>query len=70
MGMQAAILFNGTEPFKQTGNTLSTEGPMWYLVKFAEAVSEKKFKNYIILYMYIHQGQVQITLRGQNFKYN
>ena len=26
MGM-VAILFNGTEPFEQTGNTLLTEGP-------------------------------------------
>ena len=50
----AAILFNGTELFKQNWNTLSTEGPMWNLVKIAQAVSEKKtFKNYTILYMYI-----------------
>ena len=37
MGM-AAILFNGAEPFKQILNTLSTEGPMWNLVKIAQAV--------------------------------
>ena len=67
----AAILFNGTEPFEQIGNTLWTEGPMWNLVKVAQAVSEKKtFKNYTILYMYIAQGQGQITPRGQNFYYN
>ena len=36
----AAILFNGVEPFKQIVNTLSTEGPMWNLVKIAPAVSE------------------------------
>ena len=38
----AAILFNCPEPFEQTGNTLSTEGPMWNLVKIAQAISEKK----------------------------
>ena len=66
-----AILFNGTEPFEQIGNTLSTGGPMWNLMKIAQAVSVKKtFKNYTILYMYTAQGQGQITLRGQNFDYN
>ena len=38
----AAILFNGTEPFKQNVNILLTEGPMWNLVKISQAVSEKK----------------------------
>ena len=53
MGM-ATILFNGAEPVEQIGNTLSTEGPMWNLVKIAQAVLEKKtFKNYTILYMNI-----------------
>ena len=57
MGM-AAILFNGAEPFEQIGNTPSTEGPMWNLVKIAQVVSEKKtLKNYTTLYMYIAQGQ-------------
>ena len=57
-----AILFDGAEPFEQIGNTLLTEGPMWNLVKIAQMVSEKKiFKNYTILYMYIAQGQGQIT---------
>ena len=37
MGM-AAILFDGAEPFEQIGNTLLTEGPMWNLVKIAQAV--------------------------------
>ena len=70
MGM-AAILLNGTEPFKQIINILSTEGPKWNLVKIAQAVSEKKkFKNYTILYMYIAQRQGQITPRGQNFDCN
>ena len=41
MGM-AAILFNGAEPFEQSGNTLLTEEPVCNLVKIAQAVSEKK----------------------------
>ena len=40
MGM-AAILFDGAEPFEQIGNTLMTEGPMWNLVKNAQAFSKK-----------------------------
>ena len=60
MGM-AAILFNGLEPFEQIFSTLSTEGPLWNLVKIAHLVSEKTFKNYKILYMYIAQGQGQIN---------
>ena len=36
MGM-GAILFNGTEPFEKIVNTLSTGGPMWNLVKTAQA---------------------------------
>ena len=65
-----AILFSGTEPLEQTVNTLSTEGPMCNLVNIAHAVSEKKFKNYTILYMYIAQGQGQVTHRGQNYYCN
>ena len=38
MGMAAAILFNVAEPFKQIVNTLSTESPMWNLVKIAQVV--------------------------------
>ena len=57
----ADILFNDVEPFEQIVHTLSTEGPMWNLVKTVQAVSEKTFKNYTILYMYIVQGQEQIT---------
>ena len=58
----AAILFSCAEPFEQIGNTLLTEGPMWNLVKISQTVSEKTFKNYTILYMYIAQWQGQITL--------
>ena len=66
-----AILFNGTEPFKQIGKTLSTEGPMGNLVKIAQVISvEKTFKSYTILYMNIAQGQGQIIPRGHTFDYN
>ena len=44
--------------------------PMWNLVKIPQAVSVKTFKNYTILYMYIAQGQGQITPRGQKFDCN
>ena len=49
-----AILFNGADPFEQIINILSTDGPMWNLVKTVHEVSEKKtFKDFTILYMYI-----------------
>ena len=35
MGM-AAILFNDAEPFEQSVNIPSTEGPLWNLVKSGE----------------------------------
>ena len=64
----AAILLNGMEPFEQIFNTLSTKDPMWNLITIAQAISEENiYKNNTILYMYIAQGQEQITLRGQNF---
>ena len=56
-----AILFNGVEPFEQIVQTPSAEGLMWNLVKIGHAVSEKKFKGYIILYMYIAQRRGKIT---------
>ena len=63
MGM-AAIMFMGGEPFKELVSILSTEGPMWNLLKIDQAVSEKKtYKNYAILNMYIAQGQWQINPR-------
>ena len=41
---------------------------MWNLVKIGRAVSEKKtIKDYTILYMYIGQGQGQITPVGQKW---
>ena len=56
------ILFNDAEPFSKLIISSSTESPMWNLVKIGQAVSEKKkFKDYDILYMYIAQGQGQIT---------
>ena len=42
-------------------NILSTEGPMWTLMKIVQEVPEKTFKDFTILYMYIAQGQGQIT---------
>ena len=66
MGM-TAILFNDAELLEQSVNILSTEGPMWNLVKIGQVVSEKKtFKDFMVLYLYIAQGQGQITPRGQN----
>ena len=48
MGM-AATLFNGAEPFEHIVNIPSTEGPMWNQVKIGQAVSEKTFKDFMIL---------------------
>ena len=56
------ILFNNVEPFAQIDNTPTTEGQILNLVKIGQAVSEKTSKAYEILYMYIGQGQGQITL--------
>ena len=69
MGM-AVVLLNDADPFEQLLNILSTEGPMRNLVIISQTVSEKTFKNYTILYMYIAQGQEQITSTGQNFDCN
>ena len=52
MGM-AATFFNGAETFEQIVNSLLTQAPMGNLAKIGQAVSEKTFKNYTILYMYI-----------------
>ena len=41
---------------------------MWNLVKIGQEVSEKMFKDYMILYMYIDQEQGKITPMRQNFK--
>ena len=68
---EGGLLVKWWELFEQIGNTLSTEGPMWNLVKIAQGVSEKKtFKNYTILYMHLAQRQGQITPRELNFEYN
>ena len=62
MGM-AAILFHGAEPLEQIVNILSTEGPVWNLVKIARELSENKiFKNNAAFFMYIAQGQGQKIL--------
>ena len=65
-----AILFISVEPFEQTVNIPLTESSMWNLVKIWQVVSEKKFKDYMILNMYIAKGQGRITTRGQNFNCN
>ena len=50
MGM-AAIWFKGTELFEQIINILSTEGPLWNLVKIVQAGLEKKtFEDFTILW--------------------
>ena len=61
------ILFSGAEPFKQIDNTPSTESPIRNLAKIGQAVSEKTFKDYDVLYMYIAQGQELITLKDKLF---
>ena len=48
----AAILFNNAKPFEQTVNTPLIEGSFWNLVKVGLTVSEKKFKDCTILYVY------------------
>ena len=49
MGM-AAILFNDAEPFEQSVNIPSIEGPMWNLVKIGQVILEKKmFKDFKVL---------------------
>ena len=45
MGM-ATILFNGTEPFKQTINNLLTEGPMWIYWNCSVVLEKETLKNY------------------------
>ena len=49
---------------KKTVNIASTEGHTWNLVKIGQAVSEKMFKDFTILYMYRALGKGQIT-RGR-----
>ena len=72
----AAILFKGAEPFDKIINILWTEGPKWNLMKeIVQEVSEKSFKDFTILYMYIAQGQGQITpkiltVSGQFYFFN
>ena len=54
----AAILFNDPEPFEQSVNIPSTEGPLWNLVKISQVVLEKKtFKYFMILYCIKHRAK-------------
>ena len=61
------MLFNDAELFDQIDNTPSIEGQVWKLVKIGQAASEKMFKDYKILYMYIARGQGQITLGAKSW---
>ena len=64
----AAILFYDAEPFEQNVDISSTERPMWNLVKIGQVVWEKKrFKDFMVLYLYIAQRQGQITPQGAKF---
>ena len=63
MGMMV-IFFNDAERFEQIDNMPLTECPKCNLVKAGQTVSQK-FKDYEILYMYIAQGQEQITLEDK-----
>ena len=60
----ATILFNDAEPFEQSLNIHSTEDPMCNLVKIGQVVLEKTFTDFKVLYLYIAQGQGQITPSG------
>ena len=61
-GHDGHLVYNDAEWFEQIDNMPSTEDPKYNLVKTGQAVSEEKmFKDYEILYMYIAQGQGQIT---------
>ena len=55
MGM-AVILFNSAEPFQIDNNPL-TVGLIWNLEKISQAVSDKIFKDYMILCIFIAQKQ-------------
>ena len=60
----AVTVFNGTEQFEQIP---STESFIWNLVKIRQAVSEKTFKDYIILY-HIYSLEARADKPGgQNF---
>ena len=65
----AAILFNGTEPFEQIGNTLSTMPH----VKSGENCSSSFREGIQKLHNFIHVyslGARADSLGGQNFDYN
>ena len=68
------ILFNVVDPFEQTVNIPSTEGPMWNLVKVwsksGQVVSEKIFKDFMMLYLYLAQGQGQMILTKKFYYLN
>ena len=66
MGMTAIILFTDAEHFEQSVNIPSTEGPHVKSRETGQMVLEKKtFKKFMVLYLYMAQGQGQITPRGK-----
>ena len=69
---KAAILFNDAEPFEQIVNIPSTEGPMFVYSgeNWPVGLEKTTLKDVNVLYLYIAQGQGQITPRRQNFDPN
>ena len=55
MGM-TAILFNSVEPFEQIDNTISTEDPMWKLVKLVKQFQRRRL-NITRFYKHIAMGK-------------
>ena len=55
---------------KKVTNTLSTEDSMRNLVNFAQGVTEKQYKNYTVLYIYIAQGQGRVIPSELKFNFN
>ena len=67
----ATILFNNVEPFEQTVNKYPFNRRLHMKsLKTGQVVSEKTFKDYMILNMYVAQGQGHITAKGHNFDCN
>ena len=59
----AAILFNSAKPFEQIVSTISTDGPIWNLVKNGPRFQRRRhLKFYTIFYMHKAMRQGQIPL--------
>ena len=66
----AAILYINAEPFEQIHNMPLSEGPKCNLVKIGQAISEKTFKDYEILYNVYSPGTRADNPGEQNFDCN